>query len=128
MIKIDYIGRTNGIKDWPEVGTIAGLLDALGRWKLDPRLASDDSPRLEIRPDRLPYRSLNLAYTGKKYDFDREVEIYRSGQPLDPEHPTAIGYLGNFLHYSFAFSLTTDEPELIATLNAAIAANMEKFK
>jgi hypothetical protein len=44
-----------------------------------------------------------------------------------PDHPKAVSYLGNFVGYSFAFNLYTDDQELIAQLDAAIAENMERW-
>ena len=51
---------------------------------------------------------------------------YGNGSPIYPEHPDSVQYCGNFLSYSFGFSLATDEPELIKRLDAAIAANIER--
>jgi hypothetical protein len=47
-------------------------------------------------------------------------------EPIDPEHPMMWSYSGNFLGYSFGFHVTTDDPEVIARLDAAIAANMQR--
>ncbi len=58
----------------------------------------------------------------------RGCTVYHYGKPCHPEAPDAVSYLGNFIGYSFAFNLDTDDPQLIATLDAAIADNLERSK
>lgn len=124
MLKIDYIGRTNNIPDWPEVGTIAGLLDALGRWKLDEGLNLSNEMCFEPCPERKPYRALARRFAGEKWNEAKQCNVYLVGDLMYPDCPGTISYLLNFERYSFACGLVTDEPELIAQLDAAIAKNM----
>ena len=124
MLRINYIGSHTTIPGWPEANTIAGLLDALGRWQLDRRLLMPEG--LEAHPDRKPYRGPALKCAGRQYDAERGRTIYLDGESIFPEAPTAVSYLGGFARYSFCFNLDTDDRELIAQLDAAIAANMAR--
>lgn len=126
MLKINYIGSHTTIPGWPEHGTIDGLLDALSRWQLCPRINQATSPRLQPHPDRKPYRGPTLRCGGRVFDHDKGHTVYLDGDPIYPDAPTAVTFLGNFAGYSFAFNLTTDDRDLIARLDAAIAANLAK--
>jgi hypothetical protein len=50
---------------------------------------------------------------------------YEDTDSMYPHHPGMIRFFGNFMNYSFGFTIDTDEPEVIAQLNAAIQANKE---
>lgn len=126
MLNIKYIGSHTTIPGWPEHGTIAGLLDALRRWQVDQRWNHRGDPRFEAHPDRQPFRGPALRAGGSIYCNARGHTVYLDGAPIYPEAPTAVSYLGNFVGYSFAFNLSTDDRELIAQLDAAIAANMAR--
>lgn len=49
-------------------------------------------------------------------------------QELDPIYPdaSATRFFGNFANVSHVFNIDTDEPELVATLTAAIRANQKR--
>lgn len=125
MIKINYIGRPTTIPGWPETGTVDGLIEALSRWSLDPSLDLSDDPRFQPDPLRAPYRGPARRYSGATYNAKLDVAVYdNNGAPVYPEAPDAVSYLGNFIGYSFAFSVDTDEPEVIQRIDAAIAKNL----
>lgn len=128
MLQIDHIGTRSAIPGWPQNGTIEGLLDALSRWELDPCLDFSRAPQYESHPDRQPYRRPASLGGGRKWSDELGGYRYLDGPPLYPEHPTAVSFTGNFLGYSFGFNLTTDDRELIARLDAAIAQNIERFR
>lgn len=128
MLKINHIGSHTTIPGWPEHGTIAGLLDALKRWPLDPSLNLSTDPHFDPHPQRAPYRGPALTCGWFHYSVERGCTVYHYGKPRHPEAPDAVSYLGNFVGYSFAFNLDTDDPQLIATLDAAIADNLERNK
>lgn len=56
--------------------------------------------------------------------LERRVAV--GTKPIYPEHPNAVRYCGNFVGYSFAFWLVTDDETLIARLDAAIKANLSR--
>lgn len=122
MIKIHHIGRPTTIPGWPQADTIEGLLDALSRWTLDPRL---DLREPEER--HLPaYRGRAWGSCTGRWNPEKHRTIYTATKPIYPDSPDAVRYTGNFIGYSFGFTLDTDEPELIARLDAAIAQNMAR--
>jgi hypothetical protein len=127
MLNITHIGHKTTIPGWPEANTIAGLLDALSRWELDPSLNYDGDPRFEPHPDRKPYRCPALKCSGGRYDAKHGRTVYHDGPPIHPDAPDAVQFFGNFVGYSFGFSLETDDRELIKQLDAAIATNLAKF-
>lgn len=127
MLHITYIGHDSRIPGWPESGTIAGLLDALSRWELDPGMNYDGDETFTPHPDRKPYRCPALRCVGSHYDHEQGRTVYVDGPPIHPEAPDAVQFFGNFVGYSFGFSFETDDRELIARLDAAIAANLAKF-
>ncbi|MEJ8837651.1 hypothetical protein [Ramlibacter sp. AN1133] len=124
MLIIRHIGNSTGssIPGWPEVGTVAGLMDALKRWPLEPRL----DMREDDQQEQAPYRGRAWGHCIKRFDQRKGRNVYEATKPIYPDSPDAVSYLGNFLGYSFAFSLDTDEPTLIAQLDAAIAENMAR--
>lgn len=126
MLKIYHIGSHTSIPGWPAHGTIEGLLDAISRWELDRRLMQTDNDRLSDHPERKPFRGPALSCGGKQFDPAKGCAVYVDGPPIYPEHPKAVSYLGNFVGYSFAFYLHTDDADLIAQLDAAIQANIER--
>lgn len=126
MLNIHHIGRPLNRPDWPQTGTIEGLLDALDRWDLDTSLDHSSDPCFDPHPDRKPFRHPCLTLLRKVYSTELGRNRYISGDPVYPDHPTAVSFVGNFLEYSFGFAIDTDDRELIAKLDAAIAANLER--
>lgn len=122
MLKIDHIGTHCTIEGWPRPNSLEGLLDALGRWTLNPRLDMRE-PGEEHLP---PYRERAWGHCVGRYDFQKHRTVYEATKPLFPDSPDAVHYFGNFIGYSFGFSLHTDDPEVIGQLDAAIAANMAR--
>lgn len=57
------------------------------------------------------------------WDAAAMCDVYEDAGPIHPEAPDAVRFSGNFDNYSGAFSVDTDEPEVIAKLTAAIRAN-----
>lgn len=126
MLNINYIGPSHTtIPGWPEVGTIDGLIDAMSRWSLDTRLDHSTDPRFQPDPLRAPFRGPARRHNGSVYNAKLGFPVYNNdGAPVYPEAPEAVSYLGNFVGYSFAFAVATDEPEVIARIDAAIAKNL----
>lgn len=129
MLIVHHIGRPTTIPGWP-TNDLAGLFDALGRWPLETRLDGSTSPELEPHPRRAPYRGPARLFAGKQWRASRSDGtpgyVYLGGAPAYPDAPDAVTYCGNFEAYSFAWSLSTDDPELIARLDAAIADNIAR--
>lgn len=122
------IGRPTTIPNWP-TNDLAGLFDALSRWDLDPRLDFTNDPHIEPHPQHAPFRCPALRSAGKRYDVAKGHYVYlRSDEPIHPEAPNAVSYCGNFLGYSFGWNVATDDPDLIARLDAAIAANLNRSR
>jgi hypothetical protein len=128
LVDIEHIGspHTAGWEGWPEHGTIAGLLDALSRWPLERLWDHSESPKFEPHPDRKPFRCPSLSSGGQVFSAKLGHTLYLDGPPCYPDHPTAVTYTGNFLTHSFAFRLNTDDRELIAKIDAAIATNLAR--
>lgn len=126
MLNIHHIGSPLNRPDWPQAGTIEGLLDALSKWDLDTSLDYSSDPRFEPHPDRKPFRFPNLTLLRKVYSPELGADRYISGPPVYPDHPTSVRFVGNFIGYSFGFTLETDDRELITKLDAAIAENLER--
>lgn len=126
MLNIQHIGSPLNRPDWPQAGTIEGLLDALSKWDLDTSLDYSNDPRFDAHPDRKPFRHPCLSLLRQAYSQALGMNCYISGPPVYPDHPTAVRFVGNFLEYSFGFTLDTDDRELIAKLDAAIASNLER--
>lgn len=123
MITIKHIGSpTTIIPGWPAAGTLEGLFDALSRWTLDPRLDMRD----EDEQHAPPFRARAWGYCEKRWSVAKGRYQFHATKPIYPDSPDAVAYCGNFLGHSFGFALDTDEPELIARLDAAIAANMQR--
>lgn len=124
MLTINKIGNQAPIPGWPE-NTIEGLFAALERWPLDPRLDYSKEPELNHDPLCKPFRG--RAWCGVKVmeNPNGPGGLYVATRPIHPESPNAVSYLGNFLKVSWYFSFETDDPELIARLDAAIAKNMQ---
>jgi hypothetical protein len=126
MLRIEYIGSHTTVPGWPEQGTIAGLLDAIERWELDTRWDLSTDPRFQPHPDRAPFRGPALRCAGSRFDPALGCTVYLTGAPVFPDAPTAVSYSGNFIGYSYGFGLATDDRELIAQLDAAIARNLAR--
>lgn len=127
MIDIAYIGRATTIPNWPEAGTIAGLLDAIGRWPLEPGMNNAGKPCFAPHPARRPYRGPALLSSGSRYDEKLGHTVYLDGDPIYPDAPDAVTFAGNFVGYSFGFHISTDESEVITQIDAAIAENLSKW-
>lgn len=125
MLDIKDIGTKTTIPGWP-ANTIEGLLDAMERWELDTRLDYSSDPRFDPHEDRKPFRGPAVSCAGTVYVPSLGRNRYLSGPPLYPEHPTAVAFIGNFVGYSFGFYIVTDDRELIARLDKAIAANLAR--
>lgn len=123
------IGTKSNIPHWP-TNDLDGLFDALERWSLDPRAQmSGDDPGHPHVAFEAPFRCLAWGdcfeepipgTNGLKKRFVGTKPIYEG-------HPTAVSFCGNFLDYSFAFNVITDDPELIAELDRRIAVNMARM-
>ncbi len=124
MLEIENIGCGKEIAGWPE-RTIDGLFEALERWPLDPRLDFSRVFEMNHDPRRAPFRG--RAWAGVKEVRDPKAGTVRlvATRPIYPDSPDAVSYLGNFFNVSWLFSLSTDDAELIARLDAAIAKNMQ---
>lgn len=127
MINIHHIGNNSSIPNWP-TNNLEGLLDALNRWPLDPCLNMQVSAIEEGHLDAKPYCDRAWGGCAGHYNAKLKRTVYTATVPLYPEAPDALRYWGNFIGYSFGFTLDTDDPELIARLDAAISANLAKFQ
>lgn len=118
------IGRPTSIAGWP-TNDLDGLFDALSRWPLEPRMSGADSvpwpPQVNLGPF-VCFAWCACVKTG----WNDGTFSYRGTRPLYPDHPEARNYFGNFCGYSFGWNVVTDDPDLIARLDAAIAANMAR--
>lgn len=119
------IGRPTTIPNWP-TNDLDGLFDALKRWKLEKWLNMEHSKSLEPHSLRGPYRGRAFKYAGKRWSVEHNCMVYLNGEPVYPEHPNAVSYWGNFEGYSFGWTVSTDDPELISKLDSAIKENMER--
>lgn len=124
MLRIHNMGTKTTIPDWPE-NTIEGLFGALERWPLDPTLDFSKDPELDHDPLIKPFRGRAWCGVQRMQNPNGPGIRYVATRPIYPESPNAVSYLGNFLEMSWVFSFETDDPELIARLDAAIARNMQ---
>jgi hypothetical protein len=125
MLDITYIGSGNTIPGWPENNTVDGLIDALSRWPLDSRLDYSNDPQFQPDPLRAPFRGPARRYNGAVFDAKLDHKVYANdGAPIYPDAPNAVSYCGNFIGYSFGFSLSTDDTEVIYRIDSAIAKNL----
>lgn len=125
---VHHAGHRSGIPGWP-TNDLAGIFDALERWILDPIfVAMDDGHTFTPEAPRQPYKCLNWMCRETRQTSLEGVQTsrYILTAPIDPERPLMWSYSGNFMAYSFGFHVTTDDPEVIARLDAAIAANMQR--
>lgn len=111
------------IPGWPS-NDLEGLFDALARWDLDRRLDYSNEPEFAGKPGVAPFRSRAWGHCVQQYDETLQKRVWVGTRPIHPEHPDAVRYFGNFLEHSFGFWLDTDDPELIARLDGAIAENL----
>lgn len=133
LLDIMHVGHpaTASWPDWPEHNTVAGLLDAMSRWPLDTHWSHvGDEWRFSPGTILGPFKSAARRCGGEEYTTNPKTggpaKRYLSGGPIYPDHTGAVGYCGNFLTHSFGFYLTTDDPAVIADLDAAIAANLQR--
>jgi hypothetical protein len=94
---------------WDEA---AGTSDPVGvlrymlrTWALEPKFLG------RMEPGETPY-------------LFRGDTIAQNGEPIYPEHPTAVRFWGNFFGASCVFSVDTTDTALIAELTGLIAENM----
>jgi hypothetical protein len=122
VIDIAHIGNPTTIPNWPK-NTLEGLFDALSRWALDPTWLErgDEKPFVLID---YPYRCRAWCTFSTFHDANTGRAYYVATEPRYPDNFGAVTYCGNFVGYSFGFNLSTDEPDLITSLDAAIAKNM----
>ena len=100
--------NSNGSKWYGEQpASIDDLIAALERHPLDPRFERNGN--FIYKPFHPKSEDGNLVD-----DLDR---------PLHPDHPGALSFFGNFYGVSHVFNITTDQPEIIEQLTAAIRAN-----
>jgi hypothetical protein len=121
------VGRKTTIPGWPD-NTIEGLFDALSRWALDPScLILDESPPIVPAAwgDPLKGAAWRCRQQGR-HDLGYHRTEYILTAPIYPDHPFCVHYNGNFAGYSFGFQVATDDPDLIARLDAAIAENIAR--
>ena len=121
-------GTTLNREDWP-ANTFDGALDALSRWLPDPRLDHSGDPSLPGHVGT-PFSSAPGLYCfgGQRWSSEAGGIIYLDDKerPCHPDHPDAVNFLFNFIGYSFVVNLTTDDPEKIAKMRAAIDAAMRR--
>lgn len=119
------IGSKTGIEGWPTCD-LAGLVKALKSWTLEEYLRMDqDDPGHPHARYSAPYRG--LAWGNCVEERAPELNFrtrYVGTKPIHEGHPHAVRYCGNFINYSFAFWLDTDDVELIKLLDGLIAENM----
>lgn len=120
------IGRATTIPDWPKQN-LDGLIQALTQWTLCPSASMHDEDKEH------PQYAYSRPYRGLCWGNCRIERIGKSHRrryvgtvPIHPEHPHAVRFCGNFLNYSFGFSLDTDDEELIELLDKLIEQNMQR--
>lgn len=121
------IGSRTTIPNWPSPD-LQGLFQALQNWTLDPRIAevSDDPEHPHAEFDA-PCRCLAWGNCVAEPIVEQNMRPrYVGTQPIHEGHPNAVSYCGNFLGYSFGFTVETDDPALIAELDRLIAENMAR--
>lgn len=100
---------------------LTALVTMLQNHTLDPRADMRDPQEMA---NAKPYRGLCWGNCILEPIEGTDRKRYVGTKAIHPEHPDAVRYFGNFFEYSFAFELDTDDPALIAYLDACIAANM----
>lgn len=71
-----------------------------------------------------PFRGRSFCQVEEYFCTERNSRVFVATEPIYPEHPESVNFTGNFLGISFPFSISTDEKDVIALLDAAIAENM----
>lgn len=121
---VKHAGGKLNCPDWPS-NDLNGIFDALSRWPLDPSMALSDDDIWPPQARMAPFCCFAWVNCVSMQTYKpRYRTLYRGTTPLYPDHPEALSYFGNFHGYSFGFNIETDDPELIARMDAAIAANM----
>lgn len=118
-----HFGRPLNRPDWP-TNDFEGAIKALGMWIPDPRLDYSGCPSLPHRKGT-PFSSENLK-SGCVRKWINGVNCYIGTQDLYPDHPNAVAFFINFIHYSFGINLITEDPDEIARMRAAIAGAMAR--
>lgn len=121
------IGSKTTIPNWP-TPDLDGLFKALKQWTLDPCLdMSEGDPNHPHISHTKPYRGLAWGHCVTEpipeSNFRRR---YVGTKPIHEGHPEAVRYCGNFIGYSFAFWLDTDDKILITEMDRLIAENMSR--
>lgn len=111
-------------RPWLDESPMRALVQILKAEPLHPACDMRDTSEWGSGEVQMPFRG--LCWGDCKY-----VPIAGTGQrqligtkPIHPDHPEAVRYCGNFFETSLAFELDTDDPALIAFLDALIAENM----
>jgi len=105
----------NGAK-WAgdEPDSLGDLLNRLGQNTLSPMFAQ--------------YGFASLAHFSREVhewtDDGNYITQYEDLGPIYSDAPFAVSFFGNFWDVSAGFQITTDDPEVVEVLLAAIAANM----
>lgn len=123
---LDYsIGSKANITGWPS-NDLAGLIQALQQWTLDPwmNFAGSDATHPHVRFEA-PFRTLAwCSCVVEPIPGAVHRKRFVGTRPIHAEHPVAVRFSGNFLDYSFGFSIDTDDQKLIQLLDDLIAKNM----
>lgn len=119
------IGTAASIPNWP-TQDLNGLIDALQRWKLCSRTLAQEDPGHPHSAYKRPYRGLCWGHCRVEPMEGTHLRRYVGTQPIYPDHPEAVRYFGNFVGYSFGFSLDTDDKALIELLDRLIEENLQR--
>lgn len=119
------IGSRRNIAGWP-TSDLAGLIQALQQWTIDPWMnfhgRDPDHPHARYSA---PFRTLAWGCCIEEPipGLVRDTR-YVGTKPIHEGNPEAVRFSGNFLNWSFGFTLDTDDPSLIELLDNLIADNM----
>lgn len=121
------VGSHTTIPHWP-TPDLQGLFQALNQWTLDPRIENSDSdPSHPHAAFNAPYRCLAWGHCKAEPIVEQNMRPrYVGTKPIHEGHPDAVSYCGNFMGYSFAFCVDTEDKALIAELDRLIAENMAR--
>lgn len=123
---LDYrIGSRRNIAGWP-TSDLPGLIQALQQWTLDPWMNFHGlDPHHPHREFSAPFRTLAWGCCIEEPIAGRVRDTrYVGTKPIHESQPDAVRYSGNFLNWSFGFTLDTADPSLIQLLDKLIADNM----
>ncbi|HEY1035562.1 MAG TPA: hypothetical protein VGE09_11335 [Pseudoxanthomonas sp.] len=108
-----------------EDGSLATIDELLGVMAREPLCPSF----LDLRDSEYERPYEGAAKVGVRnpewgYDSQNSVPEFIDGPPIYPESQDAVRFFGNFENLSHAFTIDTDEPELIDRMRAAIDTNL----